>query len=33
VGYGEAVAVRTALLQILPDSTVRTVIHRWTPDE
>lgn len=33
VRHGDAVAVRTALLQVMPDATVRTVVHRWTPDE
>lgn len=33
VRHGDAVAVRTSLLQVMPDATVRTVVHRWTPDE
>ncbi|HEV2081561.1 MAG TPA: type II secretion system minor pseudopilin GspK [Brevundimonas sp.] len=33
VRHGDAVAVRTALLQVMPDATVRTVVHRWTPEE
>ena len=33
VTYGEARAVRTALLQAMPDATGRTVVHRWTSAE
>lgn len=33
VAYGDARAVRSALLQSMPDATVRTVVHRWTPAE
>lgn len=33
VRHGDAVAVRSATLQVMPDATVRTVVHRWTPEE
>ena len=33
VDYGGARAVRTTLLQITSDGSVRPVISRWTPDE